>query len=157
MRAVRARRCPRRPSLARLLQRLAPARQAIEHGLPALVAYPIQSNMRYADGIKRENESIERWCRRYFGISGCDEQRSHVRFHQRLGQRANPSCSASPSCTSRSMSTNARDGRRREPTSAVRVAGNIRELQNVIERAVIFSNASVSPAGRHQGMMDARP
>jgi DNA-binding NtrC family response regulator len=37
------------------------------------------------------------------------------------------------------------------------VAGNIRELQNVIERAVILSNASVSPADRHQGMMDVRP
>jgi len=46
--------------------------------------------MRYTDAIKRDGESIGRWCRRYFGISGCDEQRSHFRFHQRLGQRANP-------------------------------------------------------------------
>jgi hypothetical protein len=39
--------------------------------------------MQYTDAIKREVESIGQWCRRYFGISGCDEQRSHFRFHQR--------------------------------------------------------------------------
>jgi len=44
--------------------------------------------MRYTDAIKREGESIGRWCRRYFGISRCDERRSHLRLHQCFGQRA---------------------------------------------------------------------
>src|ERR1700738_4065548 len=42
--------------------------------------------MRYTGGIKRDGESIGRWCRRYIGISRRDERRSHFRFHQCLRQ-----------------------------------------------------------------------
>src|ERR1700730_14891684 len=45
--------------------------------------------MRYTDAIKREGESIGRWCRRYVGISRRDERRSQFCFHQCVGQRSN--------------------------------------------------------------------
>jgi len=49
--------------------------------------------MRYTGGIKREGESIGRWCRRYVGISRRDERRSHFGLHQCLRQSAKSSCS----------------------------------------------------------------
>jgi hypothetical protein len=45
--------------------------------------------MRFTDAIKCEDESIGRWCRRYFNISRREERRSQLRFHQCFGQRVN--------------------------------------------------------------------
>src|SRR5712692_7419463 len=73
--------------------------------------------MRYTDAIKREGESIGRWCRRYLGISRRDERRSHFRFHQRLGQRANPLAQLFKKLVNKACGA-----RRWKSTSAVRVA-----------------------------------
>ena len=58
-------------------------------GCELSVAHIRFSQMQCTDAIKREGESIGRWCRRYFDISRREERRSPLRFHQCFGQRAN--------------------------------------------------------------------
>jgi hypothetical protein len=58
-------------------------------GLVGMNHYSTLPRMRSTDVIKREGESIGRWCRRYVGISRRDERRSQFCFHQCVGQRSN--------------------------------------------------------------------
>jgi hypothetical protein len=76
------------------------------------------NRMRYRYAIKRDSESIGRWYRRYFGVGVTSGVHTSVYISASDGARN--------SCSSRSLSTNTCDARRRVSTSAVRVAGQHR-------------------------------
>jgi hypothetical protein len=101
--------------------------------------------------FKREGESIGvssiLWDRRR------DERRSHFRFHQCPHSARNPLAQLFEKLVNKHS---ARHGAGNRPQQYDWL-GNIRELQNVIERAIISVEAASRPAAdRHQGMMDVR-